>query len=96
MVHWTAPSRRRAPSPFWPPVWVLLLLSLGLWALIWAAVSLLSAYALQEAKQRPDFGVTASQNPPFLSLRKRLLQCPPGRLPRRAVASATVKTGGWQ
>jgi hypothetical protein len=37
--------RRRAPSPFWPPVWVLLL-SLGLWALIWAAVSLFSAYAL--------------------------------------------------
>ena len=25
----------------------------------------------------PDFGVTASQKPPFLSLRKRLLQCPP-------------------
>jgi hypothetical protein len=29
----------------WPPIWVLLL-SLGLWALIWAAVSLFSAYAL--------------------------------------------------
>jgi hypothetical protein len=33
------------PLP-WPPIWVLLL-SLGLWALIWAAVSLYSAYALQ-------------------------------------------------
>src|SRR4051794_3814749 len=40
--------------------------------------------------------MTASQNPPFLSLRKRLLQCAPGRLPRSAVASATVKTGGWE
>ena len=34
------------PTPPWPPIWVLLL-SLGLWALIWAAVSLYSAYALQ-------------------------------------------------
>jgi hypothetical protein len=33
-----------------------LLLSLGLSALIWAAVSLFSAYALQEAKQRPILG----------------------------------------
>ncbi len=27
------------PTPLWPPIWVLLL-SLGLWALIWGAVSL--------------------------------------------------------
>ena len=45
---------------------------------------------------RRSSSMTASQNPPFLSLRKRLLQCPPGRLPRSAVASATVKTGGCE
>ena len=54
-VHWTAPSPEASALPFWPPVWVLLL-SLGLSALIWAAVSLFSAYALQEAKQRPILG----------------------------------------
>jgi hypothetical protein len=34
------------PTPFWPPIWVLLL-SLGLWALIWGGVSLLGAYGLR-------------------------------------------------
>src|SRR4051794_41775206 len=53
-----------------------------------------SASASHFRSNRRSSSAMTSHSPPFLSFRNRLLQWPPGNWPRKATASATVKTGG--